>query len=74
MSLADFRTLIADIPHTDDPALVRRKSRDMTVGFSPILREQARDRTAELVVSPRTRDEVIRIAAAAARHRIAVLP
>lgn len=74
MSLADFRTLIADIPHTDDPALVRRKSRDMTVGFSPILREQARDRTAELVVSPRNRDEVIRIAAAAARHRVAVLP
>lgn len=74
MTLDAFRREIADIPQDDDPATVRRKSRDMTAAFSPILREEAKGRFAELVVMPRDKDAVIRIAAAAACHRVAVMP
>ncbi len=74
MSLERFRTEIADIPQTADPAEIRRKSRDMTATFSPIMRDEAKERLAELVVQPRDKADVLRVAAAATRHRVAVLP
>jgi FAD/FMN-containing dehydrogenase len=74
MSLAAFRAEIANIPQTDDLAELRRKSRDMTAAFSPIMRAEAREKLAELIVQPRDKSDALRIAAAAARHRIAVLP
>jgi FAD/FMN-containing dehydrogenase len=46
----------------------------MTAAFSPIMRAEAREKLAELIVMPRHKDDVLRVAAAAARHRIAVLP
>lgn len=73
MSMDAFKTAIADIPMTDDPRIIRRKSRDMTMAFSPIIREEAKDRFAELIVTPRTKEDVIRVAAAAATHRVPVL-
>jgi len=71
MNLPSFRSAIADIPHTDDPAQVRRKSRDFT--NSPILREEAEGKVADLLVTPRTKADVLRIAAACARHRVPII-
>src|SRR5439155_10314712 len=47
---------------------VRQKSRDF-YWFSPVLRAELDGRSAEVVVAPRDEADVLRIAAAAARHR-----
>jgi FAD/FMN-containing dehydrogenase len=71
MKLQAFRSKIADIPHTDDPVQVLRKSRDFT--NSPILKEEAEGKVADLLVSPRTKGEVIQVARACARHRVPIV-
>jgi FAD/FMN-containing dehydrogenase len=68
MKLKAFRSDIADISHTDDPAQVLRKSRDFT--NSPILREEADGKIADLVVTTRSKAEVLQVARACARHRV----
>lgn len=67
--LAAFRTDIGEIPNTDHPQALRAKSHDWSE-VSPILRKLLEGKSADLVVSPRTKDEVICVVAAAARHRI----
>jgi hypothetical protein len=67
-----FMAELGDIPHTDDPAKVRRKSRDFT--NSPILRQEAIGKTADILVTPRTKADVLKVASACARHRVPVLP
>ena len=71
MNLQAFRSEIANLPHTDDPAQVLRKSRDFT--NSPILKEEAEGKTADLLVTPRTKGEVIQVARACARHRVPLI-
>jgi FAD/FMN-containing dehydrogenase len=66
-----FRDTIAGVPVLDDEVTVRRRSRDY-YWFSPIVREVLDGRYADLVVVPRDEDEVIRVAAAAAKLRIPV--
>ncbi len=68
-----FVAAIGDIPHLLDPALVRQKSRDMSGAYSPVLKRELRGRDADLVVSPRGREDVFRIAAAAARHGVPLI-
>lgn len=68
MKLESFRAEISDIPQTDDPAQVLRKSRTLT--NSPILKAEAEGKVADLVVSPRSKDDVLRVASACARHRV----
>lgn len=67
--LAAFRHEIGDIACHDDPRLLEAKSKDY-YWYSPILKAQLDGRVGQLVVLPRSEAEVIRIAAAAARHRI----
>lgn len=67
--LAAFRAAIGDVPATDDAATLRLKSRDF-FWFSPILKPLLEGRQADLVVRPRDKADVVRVAAAAARHRI----
>jgi FAD/FMN-containing dehydrogenase len=50
---------------------VKLKSRDF-FWFSPILKPLLDDKRADIVVSPRTKDDVTRVAAACARHRVPV--
>jgi FAD/FMN-containing dehydrogenase len=69
--IAGLRADIAGIAVADDAATVRMKSRDF-FWFSPILKPLLDDKRADLVVMPRTKGEVIRVAAAAARHRVPV--
>jgi FAD/FMN-containing dehydrogenase len=67
-------TLVADlgdIPIVTDPKIVRRRSRDF-FWYSPVLNEQLNDKSADLIVSPRDEADVVRIAAACARHRVPV--
>src|SRR5205085_2922180 len=64
-----FRADISGIPVADDAATLKLKSRDF-FWFSPILKPLLDDKRAELVVLPRTKDEVTRVAAACARHRV----
>jgi FAD/FMN-containing dehydrogenase len=71
MNYTAFRQDLGDIPHTDDPAKVRRKSRDFT--NSPILRLEAEGKTADLLVTPRGKEDVLRVASACARHRVPVI-
>ena len=60
---------IQGIDITLDSATLAAKSRDY-FWYSPILSEQLDGKLGEALVKPRTESEVIRIAAAAARHRV----
>lgn len=57
------------IPSSTDLTDLRRKSRDY-FWYSPPLNELLKDKVADVVVTPRNEDEVVRVAAACARHRI----
>ena len=57
----------------DNPVLVRQKSRDF-FWYSPVLKRQLDGVTGDLVVSPRSEEEVVRVLAAAFRHGVPVTP
>ena len=61
-----FAAELDGIPVITDPALVRQKSRDF-FWYSPILKEQLNDKTADLVVCPRDEQDVVRVAGQCAR-------
>ena len=60
---------IAGIEATTELVDRKRRSRDY-FWYSPILQEQLKDKLADVVVTPGDEAEVLRIAAACARHRI----
>ena len=62
---------LTDIAWAEDPATLRLKSRDF-FWFSPILKETLEGKCADLVVFPRDEQEVIQIAAVAARFRVPI--
>ena len=55
---AALAAALAPVPVEADPALVRQKSRDF-YWYSPVLKQQLRGVTADLVASPRSEAEVI---------------
>ena len=65
----EFRQDLADIPILEDAGSVRMRSRDF-FWFSPILKEALEDKRAEIIAVPRNKADVMRIAAACARHRV----
>ncbi|PTW63030.1 FAD/FMN-containing dehydrogenase [Breoghania corrubedonensis] len=67
--LKDFRAEIDGIPFSDDAATLRIKSRDF-FWFSPVLRAELEGRVADIVVRPRDKRDLLRVAAAAARARL----
>ena len=67
--LAAFRGDIGTIPCHDDAGLLQAKSRDY-YWYSPILKERLDHCMGQLLVRPRTEEEVRTIAGSAARHRI----
>ena len=75
MSAPSSRTLaslvadLGDIPTVTDPKIVRRRSRDF-FWYSPILNAQLDGKFADLIVAPRDEADVVRVAAACARHRV----
>ena len=60
---------IAGIEATTEPVDRKRRSRDY-FWYSPILQEQLKDKLADVVVTPGDEADVLRLAAACARHRI----
>lgn len=69
--IADFVQDIGEIENSTVPAIIRAKSRDR-YGVSPLLREMLKGKTADIVVSPKSREEVLTVARAAVRHRIPI--
>ncbi|VWX60359.1 FAD-linked oxidase [Burkholderiales bacterium 8X] len=65
-----FLSALGDVPAIADPDIVRRKSRDMTANFSPVMKRDALEKVADLIVRPRDKADVLRIASAAARTRM----
>jgi FAD/FMN-containing dehydrogenase len=64
-----FRAALEGIEQIDQPVLLRQRSRDY-YWYSPILKRELDGKAAELIVVPRTVDEVVRVAAACARFRV----
>jgi len=71
--IAALRDDIAGVPVIDDPVAVRRRSRDF-FWYSPILNKQLHNKSADVVVCPRDEGDVVRVAAACARHRVPITP
>lgn len=67
--LAALRTDIAGIRVYDDPKQIELKSRDY-FWYSPILAQELQGRVGDLVVLPKDQEEVRRVAAAAAKHKV----
>src|ERR1700742_56794 len=67
--LGAFLADIAGIELSTELTDRRRRSRDY-FWYSPILHEQLKDKLADVIVTPRDEAEVVRVAAACARHRI----
>ena len=73
MNLGDFLSRIEGVPCSTAAAELKRKSKDF-FWFSPILSEQLKNCEADVVVCPRTVDEVIRVAAASAATGVPLTP
>ncbi len=74
--MADYALIkqeLAGIAVEDNPALVRQKSRDF-YWYSPVLKAQLDHVTGDLVASPKTEEEVIRILKVAYAHGVPVTP
>ena len=70
MPLPDaLRRDLSDMPTLEDERMVRMKSRDF-FWFSPVLKPALEDKRADLVVVPRDKADIMRVAAACARHRV----
>lgn len=73
MSIAEFRTELGDIPQEDNPRIVQQRSRDH-YWYSPVLKAKLDHVTAEVVVSPRSTEEVKTVLRAAYKHGVAITP
>jgi FAD/FMN-containing dehydrogenase len=71
--LAAFRADIAGVAIEGNPVLVKQKSRDF-FWYSPVLKRQLDHVSADLVVSPRSEDEVVRVLRAAFVHGVPITP
>jgi FAD/FMN-containing dehydrogenase len=68
-----FLSLLGDMPAITDARTVQRRSRDMSTTFSPIIRRDAAEKFAELIVKPRDKADVVTLARAAARTRMPLM-
>ena len=73
MDLTAFRAAIGDVPFQDHPRIVQQKSRDH-YWYSPRLKAELENVTAQAVVTPRSQDEVKTILGAAFKSGIPVTP
>jgi FAD/FMN-containing dehydrogenase len=70
MAIPDsLRQEFGDIPALDDARSLRMRSRDF-FWYSPILKPMLEDKRADIVMVPRDKAEVMRVAAACAKHRV----
>ncbi len=64
---------IDGVPVIADPTTVRRRSRDF-FWYSPILSVQLSGKSADIIVTPRNEEDVIRVARACVRHGVPLTP
>lgn len=64
---------LGDVPVITEATVVRRRSRDF-FWYSPILNAELNGKSADVIVVPRDEADVIRTAAACARHRVPLTP
>lgn len=64
---------LGDVPVVTEDKVVRKRSRDF-FWYSPILNAELAKKSAEIIVAPRNEADVIRVAAACAKHRVPVTP
>jgi FAD/FMN-containing dehydrogenase len=73
MTIEAFRAELGDIPQEDNPRIVQQRSRDH-YWYSPVLKAKLDHVTAEVVVSPRSNEEVKTVLRAAYKHGVAITP
>ena len=73
MDINGFRAALGDIPVEDNPRIVQQKSRDH-YWYSPRLKQQLDGVTAQIVVSPRSTEEVVAVLKAAFTHQVPITP
>ncbi len=73
MDLAGFKRAIEGLKIEENPVLVKQKSRDF-YWYSPVLKRQLENVTADLVVNPQSEEDVVRICAAAFVHGVPLTP
>lgn len=73
MDIAALRRDLDGLKIEDNPKLVQQKSRDF-YWYSPILRRQLDAVTGDIVVTPQSESEVVRVLAACHRHGVPVTP
>ncbi|MEF2071966.1 FAD-binding oxidoreductase [Consotaella aegiceratis] len=73
MDIPAFRADLGEIPIEVNPKLVLQKSRDF-YWYSPVLKRQLEQVSADLVVSPRSTEEVVATLKAAYRHGVPITP
>ncbi|MBZ9858283.1 FAD-binding oxidoreductase [Mesorhizobium sp. CA12] len=73
MDIAALKRDLEGIKLDDHPAIVQQKSRDF-YWYSPVLKAQLDHIKGDLIVTPKSEDEVIRVLAACHRHGVPVTP
>jgi len=73
MDLNGFKTAIEGLKTEENSVLVKQKSRDF-FWYSPVLKRQLENVTADIVVTAKSEDEVVRIVAAAFAHNVPLTP
>ena len=73
MDVSALKRDLEGIKLDDNPAIVQQKSRDF-YWYSPVLKKQLDHVTGDLVVTPKTEAELIRVLAACHRHGVPVTP
>lgn len=73
MDVSALKRDLEGIKLDDNPAIVQQKSRDF-YWYSPVLKKQLDHVTGDLIVTPKTEAELIRVLAACHRHGVPVTP
>ncbi len=73
MDVSALRADLEGVRIEDNEKIVQQKSRDF-YWYSPVLKRQLDHVTADLVVTPKSKDELLRVLAACHRHDIPVTP
>ena len=73
MDLTALRADLGDIRIEDNEKIVQQKSRDF-YWYSPVLKRQLDHVAADLVVTPKTREELLQVLRMCYRHQVPVTP
>ena len=73
MDIAALKRDLDGLKLEDNPKIVQQKSRDF-YWYSPVLKRQLDQVTGDLIVSPKSEEEVIRVLAACHKHGVPVTP